>query len=131
MATAIDIFSLSAKAGADLSAKQFYAVKLTAADTIDVAGAASDLCIGILQDAPASGKGGSVQVLGISKASSDGSGTAIAVGDRVGPNSSGQLVKKATADYNAMGIALDASVAAGTIIRVLLIPGMVFRTLGG
>lgn len=131
MATAVDIFSFSAKAASDLSAKQFYAVKLTAADTVDIAAAATDRCVGLLQDAPKSGAGGSVQVLGIAKGSSDGSGTAIAVGDLVGPNTSGQLVKKATADYNAMGIAMDASSAAGTIIRVLLQPGLVFRTLGG
>jgi hypothetical protein len=131
MATAIDIFSLSAKANSDLSAKQFYAVKLTAADVVDVPSAATDFCIGLVVNAPKINQATSVQVLGIGKASSDGSGTAIAVNDRVGPNSIGQLVKKATADYNAMGIALDASSAAGTIIRVLLIPGLVFRTLAG
>jgi|SRR5229473_6726651 len=121
----------SFKANADLSAKQWYAVKLTAADTVDMASAATDLCVGILQNKPTSGHAAEVRILGITKVSSDGSGTAIVVGDRVGPNASSQIVKKATADYNAMGIALDASSAAGTIIRVLLIPGMVFRTLAG
>lgn len=126
-----EIFDASFKAAADLSAKQFFIMKPSAADTIAIAAAATDLSIGVLQDKPKSGEAGRVRVLGISKVVSDGSGTAIAVGDRVGPNSSGKAVKKATADYNCIGIALDASTADGTIIRVLLIPGLVFRTLGG
>lgn len=131
MATAIDIFSLTAKANADLSAKQFYGVKLTAADVVDVPSAATDIVIGILQNAPKANAAASVQVLGISKAVSDGSGTTIVVGDRVGPSSTGLWVKKATNDYNAGGIALDGSTANGTVIRVLLTPAALFRTLAG
>lgn len=126
------IWDESWKAAADLSGKQFYCVKLgSTANSVDVASAATDLCIGILQNKPTSGHGANVRHLGISKAVSDGSGTSIGIGDRVGPNSSGKIVKKATADYNCIGIALAASTADGTIIPVLMLPGLVFRTLAG
>lgn len=130
MATFQSVFEINGKANADLSAKQFYAAKLAGQDLVDVAGA-TDRAIGILQNKPLAGQAADVQVLGLSKAVSDGSGTPIAAGDVVGPNGSGALVKKATADYNACGIALDPSTAAGTVIRVLLIPGLVFRSLAG
>lgn len=128
------VYDESFKATADYSTKQYYFMKLSTsvADTVTLAAAATDLCIGILQDKPAAaGRRGKVRILGISQVVSDGSGTAIAIGDRIGPNSSGKAVKKATADYNAAGIAMDASTTDGAVIRILLIPGLVFRTLGG
>jgi hypothetical protein len=121
----------SFKAAADLTAKQFYAVEYTAVDTVNVTNAATDRAIGILQNKPAANQAAQVRLQGISKAVSDGSGTAIAAGDLVGPNASGKLVKKATADYSVLGIALDASSANGTIIRVLMIPINWFRTAAG
>ena len=70
--------------------------------------------------------------LGITKAVSDGSGTSIAIGDQVGTDGNGRVVKKATADYGTIGEAMDASSASGTIIRVRLFGGIVpFRTLAG
>ena len=72
-----------------------------------------------------------MRILGIAPVVSDGSGTAIAVGDYVGPSSAGKAIKKATADNSVAGIALDASSADGTVIRVLLLPGAFFRTAGG
>jgi len=127
------VYDESFIASADYSTKQYYFMKLSTSvkDTAVLAAAATDLCLGINQDKPTAGHAMAVRILGISMVVSDGSGTAITAGDRVGPNSSGKAVKKATADYNAAGIALDASSADGTIIRILLIPGLVFRTLGG
>ncbi|TXH52456.1 MAG: DUF2190 family protein [Desulfurellales bacterium] len=126
------VYDESFRATADYSTKQYYAMKLGAEDYVTLAAAATDRCVGVLQNKPAAaGRGANVRILGITQAISDGSGTAIAVGDYVGPNSSGKMVKKATADYNAMGLALQASSADGTIIRVLLMPGAWFRTAGG
>lgn len=127
------VWDESFAATADYRLKQYYFMKLStsAAMTAVLAAAATDLCIGINQDKPNTGQAMAVRVLGISMVVSDGSGTNIAIGDRIGPNSSGKAVKKATADYNAAGIALDASTTDGAIIRILLIPGLVFRTLGG
>jgi hypothetical protein len=120
------------KAAADQSAKQYYFLKYSAADTVAVCSAAADRVIGVLMNKPnAAGLAANVRILGIAPVVSDGSGTAIAVGDYVGPSSAGKAVKKATTDYSVAGIALDASSADGTVIRVLLMPGAVFRTLGG
>jgi hypothetical protein len=120
------------KAAADQSAKQYYFLKYSAADTVAVCSAAADRVIGVLMNKPnAAGLAANVRILGIAPVVSDGSGTAIAVGDYVGPSSAGKAVKKATPDYSVAGIALDASSADGTVIRVLLMPGAVFRTLGG
>lgn len=125
------VYDESFKAGADLSAKQYYAVELTAADTVNVCDAAADTILGVLLNKPKSAQAAQVRILGIAPMVSDGSSTAIAVGDRVGPNSSGKAVKKATADNAVCGIAMDASSADGTVIRVLLTPGAYFRSAGG
>jgi hypothetical protein len=125
------VWDESFKANSDLSAKQFFCVKITAADTVDLTSGATDRVIGILQDKPKSGHAGGVRILGMSKAVSDGSGTSIAAGDYVGTDGNGRVIKKATADYSVCGIALDASSALGTVIRVLLIPGGWFRTAAG
>jgi hypothetical protein len=121
----------SMKAAADLSTKQYYIVEQTVADTVNVCNAAADIPWGVLQNKPLSGGAAQVRMLGISMVVSDGSGTAIAVNDWIGPNSSGVAVKKATADYSVCGIAMDASSASGTVIRVRLIGPGFFRTAGG
>lgn len=116
------------KAAADLSAKQYYAVKLTAKDTVNLCAAVTDIGYGLLQNKPGANQGAIVRRLGTSQAVSDGSGTAISVGDKVGPNASGKLVKVTTPDRPVMGTAEDASSADGAIIRVTLTPNAVYRT---
>lgn len=127
------VWDESFKSAADLSAKQGYLAELTAQDTVNVCGAAADIVLGVIVDGggPVTGAAVSVRILGMAEVVSDGSGTAIAVGDRVGPNTAGKAVKKATADYSVCGVAMTASSADGTIIQVLLTPMGVFRTLGG
>ena len=126
------VFDHSFKAAADQSAKQYYFLKYSAADTVALCAAATDRAIGVLMNKPAAaGQAADVRILGIAPVVSDGSGTAIAVGDYVGPSRAGKAVKKATADNNLAGIALDASSADGTVIRVLLTPGAFFRSAGG
>ena len=126
------VFDHTFKAAADQSAKQYYLVELSAADTVAVCNAAADRVIGVQMNKPAAaGQATDVRILGIAPVVSDGSGTAIAAGDYVGPNSAGKAVKKATADYSVCGIALAASSADGTVIPVLLLPGAFFRTAGG
>ncbi|MBW2674616.1 MAG: DUF2190 family protein [Deltaproteobacteria bacterium] len=120
MATEHCVFDMSFKAENDLSAKQYYFVELSAADQVDVCDGATDKTIGVLQNKPTAGHAAQVRVLGISKVVSNGSGTAIAVGDYVGTDASGKAVKKATDKDFIAGIALDASSADGTVIRVLL-----------
>jgi hypothetical protein len=125
------IFDHSYKAENDLSAKQYYFVEYSGVDQVDVCDAAADRAVGILQNKPVANAAATVRHLGISMVVSDGSGTAIAAGDHLGPNSSGKAVKKATADYSVAGIAMDASTTDGAVIRILMIPINWFRTSGG
>jgi hypothetical protein len=125
------IFDHSFKAENDLSAKQYYLVEYSGVDQVDVCDAAADRAIGVLQNEPAANQAAKVRLMGISMVVSDGSGTAIVAGDYLGPNSSGKAVKKATADYSVIGMAMDASTTDGAVIRVLMIPINWFRTSGG
>jgi len=114
------VFDMSFKAENDLSSKQYYLVELSGTDQVDVCDNAGDKPVGVLQNKPTAGAAAQVRVLGISKVVSDGSSTNIAVGDYVGTDGNGKAVKKATDTDHVVGIALDASSADGTVIRVLL-----------
>jgi hypothetical protein len=74
-------------AGADLSAKQFYFVKLSASNTVVLCAAATDVPIGVLQNTPTSGDAADVCVYGETKVSS---AAALAAGATIGTNASGQ-----------------------------------------
>lgn len=114
------VWDESFKATADLSSYQFYAVELTAKDTVGLCNNAGDRVIGILQNKPKQYEAAVVRMLGKSKWVSDGSGTAIAAGDTVGTDSGGKAVKK-TADAALVGgISNDASSADGIVIEVFL-----------
>lgn len=128
MATAVELLDVNMKANSDLSTKQFFLVKQTAADTVDLMAANTDLCFGVLVNAPKASQAASVQTDGVAKVVSDGSGTAIAVGDRLASDASGRVVKNTTADRLVIGVAMDASTAAGAVIRVKLTLGAHFRT---
>jgi|SRR6185369_3078460 len=54
-------------AAADLSAKQFYIVKVTAANAVNLTTAAGEAALGILQNKPKSGEVADVMAIGISK----------------------------------------------------------------
>lgn len=120
MAYEHNILPFSWSAGADLSAKQYYAVQLTTTETITVADA-TVRCIGILQNDPTSGQAASVCLLGISKAVTDGT-TAIAAMDALAPDANGKLVKTTTDNDETVAVALAPSTADGTIIPVLVLP---------
>jgi len=128
MATAIEILNVNMKANSDLSAKQFFIVKQTAADTVDLTSAVTDRPFGVLINAPKQNQAGEVQTDGIAKVASDGSGSAIAAGDQLGTDANGRAVKCTTNDRPLLGEAMDASTALGTVIRVKLKPGTSFRT---
>lgn len=129
---AVKVFVDSYKAGADLSAKQFYSVELTAVNTVNVPNAATDRAIGILQNKPRANEAAAVCSGGRSYAIADGGSVAIAVGDLVGPAAGGKLVKKATADYSTVGTALTAAAADNVVIEVMLgAPASVFTAPAG
>lgn len=114
---------LSYQANADLTAKQYFCVELLNTEKVDVCNAATDIAFGILQNDPAANQAAQVRVHPGSKSKvvSDGSGTAIAVGDLVGTNNAGKVVKKTTNNDWIVGVAEDPSTADGTIITVRLL----------
>src|SRR5579884_3092417 len=100
-------------AASDLSTKQFYFVKLTASNTVDVCSAATDKPIGVLQNTP--GQNGTAEVLisGIGKVSSS---AALAAGAQIGTSAAGQgaaLVAGTDTTKYVVGTVLEASGAAG------------------
>ena len=74
-------------AAADLSAKQYYFVKLASSTTVNVCAAVTDKPIGILQNKPESGEQAIVRCFGISKVSAD---ATLAAGDVIGTAADGQ-----------------------------------------
>lgn len=105
-------------ASADLSAVQYHIVERTGAHSCNVCNNAADVPLGVLQNDPRSGEAATVRLQGKSKVVSDGSGTAIAVGDRVGTNAAGRAVKKTAPGDYIIGRAEQASSANGVIITV-------------
>ena len=106
--------ALTLKAGADLSAKQYYFVKLNADNQVIVCAAATDAPIGVLQNAPDSGDNASVCVVGISKVSGDADLTA---GNLIGTSADGQADAKTagtdTTEYTVGQVIYGNSAAGG------------------
>ena len=96
-----------ATAAADLSAKQFFAVKVTAANVVNLAGA-GDGPIGVLQNKPTSGQAADVLVFGMTKASA---GAAIAAGAKVMVDSNGQFQTASGSAKYYVGTAVTAASA--------------------
>ena len=108
-------------AGANLSAKQYFVVIWASTAGEVVAAADPDVgVLGLLQNDPADGEAADVAVSGIAKGICE--STAIAYGDKVTTNSTGELQKTTTDEDMIVGIALEASSAVGDIIRVLVNP---------
>lgn len=119
MATELQIWDHTFKAGADLSLLQFRIVKLgTLAREVVVATALTDKILGVLQDKPAVvGRAATVRLIGISKVVA---GAAVALHASVGADGSGRAITAGTAGNIAIGYALEAAGAAGDIITVLM-----------
>lgn len=101
-------------AAADLSAKQYYFVKLASATTVNVCSAATDKPIGVLQNAPTSGQAAEVLALGVSKVSGDAN---LAAADLIGTSADGQADAKVPGtditEYVVGQVILDNSAAGG------------------
>lgn len=81
----------TAKAGADLSAKQYYFVKLNADNQVIVCAAATDIPCGVLQNNPVSGDAAEICVVGETKVSGDAD---LDAGHLIGPSVDGQADRK-------------------------------------
>lgn len=85
-------FKISLEAGADLSAKQFYFVKVdSSTGKAVVCDAATDRPVGVLQNTPTSGQAAEIVVAGLTKVSSNAGLTA---GNLIGTSSDGQADAK-------------------------------------
>lgn len=107
------------KAAADLSANQYYFVELSAAQTVNVCNAITDVAIGVLQNDPnAAGAAATVAIEGTTKVVA---GAAIAAGAKVAPTAAGKAQTAVTTQFP-RGIALEAAGADGDVIEILLLP---------
>ena len=82
---------LSLVAGADLSGKQYYFVKLNASGEAVVCDAVTDRPVGVLQNKPIAGRTAEITVIGVTKVSSD---AGITAGAAIGTSVDGQAVTK-------------------------------------
>ena len=111
----------SFKAGADLSAKQYYFLRVGAADSaVVVCDGATDIPIGVLQNAPTSGQTAMVRIWGLSKVNAD---EALTIGWLVGPSADGQADRKipgTDTTHHIGGLVTRATGAAGEIGEILV-----------
>lgn len=115
MAYDLNTQNISLIAGADLSAKQYYVVKIHTDGTAVLCGA-GEKAAGSLQNKPTSAQFASVQVGGIAKFSA---GAGITAGADVASNLNAQVIT-ATTGKAVVGIALVTAGAANDIIPVLI-----------
>ena len=80
-------FKITLSAGADLSAKQYYFVKLDASGNAVVCAGVTDKPVGVLQNSPTSGQAAEIVVVGLTKVSTD---AALSIADLVGTSADGQ-----------------------------------------
>jgi hypothetical protein len=107
------------KASATLASSQYYVVKAasTAGEVIVGATAATDPVLGIVQNDPAAGEVADVAFVGICKAAAEAS---VTYGSQLTTSTTGRVKTTTTDGDRIVGIALEASSAAGDIISVLL-----------
>lgn len=118
----------SFKAGADLSAKQFYLVKMgSTAGEVVLAAAATDEVIGILQNAPVAGDTALVLLVNGQGTAKVVAGGVWALGNRLGADSNGKVVALSQTGagsqptQRSIGIA-NSVTADGNVGEVILLP---------
>jgi hypothetical protein len=121
MASSAQSIDLVFKAAGDLSGKQYYCMKISAARTVDVCSAATDVPAGVLQNKPAAANRAAViRTHGSTKISANASLTA---GNLIGTSSDGQADAKTvgtdTTEY-VLGIVVDSPGAAGDIVEAII-----------
>jgi hypothetical protein len=110
------------KAAASLATKQFYCVKVTADNSVNLCTADGEFVFGILQNKPGSGDAAEVWPVGISKAQV---GTTVAAGDKFTVDSSGSIRPISLSDSGAdiakyvAGIVIEGA-ATGGLATVLI-----------
>lgn len=112
------VLDITFKAAADLSAKQYYIMYMSAADTVNVCGA-NGKAIGVLQNEPeAAGQAAVVRVAGTTKVIC--SDTGVAVGDFLTSDANGKAEELDADKEFCIGMALEACSTADDIIEMLI-----------
>jgi hypothetical protein len=106
-------------AAADLSAKQYTFVKLDGSGLAAAAAAATDVPIGVLQNAPLAGQEAEVLVVGGTKIVA---GAAIGEGVQIGTGATGKAVALAVTDTTkfVVGTLLTESAADGNVVTAVI-----------
>lgn len=112
MSQSIRSFERSLVCSEDLSSKQYYIVQLDATGLLEVAEGATDLVVGVLQNAPESGQAARYRFLGTTKVVAGGS---VSVGDWVTTDGNGKAVATTTDGNVVIGRALTAADSGDTI----------------
>lgn len=121
MATSQDAIDIVLKASGDLSSSQYKIVKLSAARTVTVCAAVTDVPVGVLQSKPAAtGRAAVVRVAGSTKIQADAS---LTYGNLIGTSGDGQADAKTagtdTTEY-VLGIMIDSPGGAGQIGEAII-----------
>ena len=105
-------------AGADLSSKQYTFVKLDSSGQAVAAAAATDIPIGVLQNAPTSGQEAEVLIVGGTKLVA---GATIAIGNTLGTTSAGAASVLTVTDTTkfVLGSAISGGASADVITAVI------------
>lgn len=124
------------KAAASLATKQYYGVKVTANNQVNIITADGEPGLGILQNDPASGEAAEVMMSGITKAVVS-SAAAVTAGDLWGFNSDGTIQTVvdnntgASLGYWVMGQVLEGAAAGGiAVVTVGFTTGLIGSTFG-
>jgi hypothetical protein len=97
-------------ASGDLSASQYRFVKLSTTDLVVVCSSATDIPIGVLQNAPTSGQEAEILIIGGTKVEA---GEALAIGDALGIVANGRGAAANTTTEYTLGTVLSTTAAAG------------------
>jgi hypothetical protein len=122
MAYEVGLQTFTLKAGADLSAaaNQYKLVKLDSNGNAVLCAATTDVPIGVLQNTPANNDAAEIAFGGVSKVQA---GAALAIGNQIGPNASGQAVALTpgtdTTKY-VIGVVLVANANSGGYVTALI-----------
>lgn len=111
-------------AAADLSAAQFYAVKISGSRQVNLASSGGENIYGILQNKPASGAAANVGIVGVSKAIA---GAVVTAGNYLMTDTAGRLIV-ATGTNARVAQAIEGASATGVVFTVAIVPGPLGRT---
>ena len=117
MSQSTSVLDTTYNAAADLSSKQYYIMKISAALNVNVATSRTDISLGILQNEPTANEAAVVRVLGTSKAKCNGT---ITINAQVTATADGRIYAADTDKDVIIGIALEAGVE-NDVIEILLV----------